>query len=431
MTGPSAGPPLPEPFGRDSAGLAVDGRPLAELAERFGTPLYVTAGARIRASARRVRAAFAPVWPGYQLLYAVKANNNPAVVRILREEGCGADCSSPDEIRIARRAGVPRDRMLYTAAYPSEAELAFAVDSGVAVNLDDPGLLPRLLRLGRPRALSFRLNPGPTAAGREGLRFSGRRSKFGSPLERALEGYRAARRAGIDRFGAHTMPGSNVLAPGHFAFVGRFLGGAARRIEAATSVPIEFVDAGGGFGVPYAPGERPLDVGSVARLLSEGFRSVRPGPPRPTLMNELGRYLVCDSTVLLTRATHVKGTSPTWVGVDAGMHTLLRPALYGAYHEIYPVAPRGGARREVNLVGPVCEDTDVVARARRLPPLREGDLLAIGNAGAYGFSMASQYNTRPRPAEVLVEGGAARLIRRRETIDDLLRNTQRLASATA
>ncbi len=414
--------PLPEPYGWGSEGLEVDGVPVADLADRFGTPLYVTAAERIRRSARTVRDAFREVWPAYRLLYAVKANNNPAIVRLLHSEGCGADCSSPDEIRIAKAVGVPSSEMLYTAAYPSDAELEVALGADVAINLDDPALLPRLLGLGRPRALSYRLNPGPTAAGREGLRFSGRRSKFGSPLARALEGYRAARRAGIDTFGAHTMPGSNVLKREHFAFVGRFLGDAARRIEAVTGTPLAFVDGGGGFGVPYTPGERPLDVPGVAKALSEGFQSRHAG--RPELWNELGRYLVCDSTVLVGRVTHRKGTGPRFVGLDAGMHSLLRPALYGAYHEIYPVRRRAGPTQIVNVVGPVCEDTDVLARSRRLPPLRVGDLLAFGNTGAYGFAMSSQYNTRPRAAEVLVEGGRATLIRRRETTEDLLRTTE-------
>ncbi|MGI0151430.1 MAG: diaminopimelate decarboxylase, partial [Thermoplasmata archaeon] len=413
--------PLPAPFAQGPEGLTIHGRPVSELADRFGTPLYLTAEARIRENVRRLRRAFEPRWPTYRVLYAVKANSNPAIVRLLREEGCGADCSSPAEIRIARESGVPAGEMLYTAAYPSDDELAAALDGGLAINLDDPGLLDRLLAIGAPERLSFRLNPGPTEAGPEGLRFSGRGSKFGSSLAAALRGYRRARAAGVRRFGVHTMPGSNILQVDHFGSVGRFLGHAARRVAAAVGAPPEFADAGGGLGVPYRPTERPLDLERAAERLTGGL--IEGGAPRGgfELWNEPGRLLVADSTVLLTRVTHVKDGPPRFVGVDAGMHTLLRPALYGAYHEVHPgTPPRPGPTRRTIVTGPICENTDVLARDRRLPTLRPGDLLALGTAGAYGFAMASQYNARPRPAEVLVGPRGARLIRRRERFDDLL-----------
>lgn len=423
MSDPACAVPLPSPFRAGPQGLEVDGIVLAELAERYGTPLYVTSEQRIRENARRVRSAFGPLWKGYRLLYAVKANNNPAIIRILHDEGCGADCSSAAEIAICRGLGVPSTEILYTAAYPSQEDLRFAIESGVAVNLDDPALLPRLLRHGSPPALSFRLNPGPTDAGPEGLHFAGRGAKFGVSLARALDGYRAARKAGVDLLGLHTMPGSNVLAPRHFAAVGRFLGHAAQRVTAVTGRPVAFVDAGGGLGVPYRPGERALDLNEVATGLTKGLRE-RAGPePAFELWSEPGRYLVADSTVLVTRVAHIKAGRPPYVGVDAGMQTLLRPALYDAYHEIYPLRPRPGRPLRVHVTGPVCENTDMLARSRRLPPLENDDLLAIGNAGAYGFAMASQYNTRPRPAEILVGPHGARVIRSRETTDDLIRGT--------
>jgi diaminopimelate decarboxylase len=414
--------PLPPPYRWESDGLRLGRVSLPELAEKFGTPLYVSSGDRIRARARAVLQAFQARWPEYRLLYAVKANNNPAIVQLLRSEGCGADCSSPAEIRIAREAGVAPAQILYTAAYPSDPELRAAVEAGVTINLDDPALLPRLLAIGTPPMLSFRINPGPSEAGREGLRFAGPGAKFGTSLGRALAGYRAARSAGIARFGVHTMPGSNVLRAAHFGGLGRFLGRAVRRVESAVGQALTFADAGGGFGVPYRPGERLLVPTAIAERLTAGLRRGLGDGAEPALWNEPGRYLVCDSTVLLARVTHIKDGPRPLVGLDAGMQTLLRPALYGAYHEIYPVVPRPGARISVDLTGPVCENTDMFARGRRLAPLRVGDLVAIGQAGAYGFSMSSQYNTRPRPAEVLVEQDRARPIRVREQFEDLVRN---------
>lgn len=429
--------PLPAPFGRSGGRLAVEGRPLDELADRFGTPLYVSAERRIRENARAVRSAFRSLWEPYRLLYAVKANPNPAIVRLLASEGCGADCSSPAEIRIARESGLAMRDCLYTGAYPSQADLDFAIASQIPVNLDDPALLPRLLRTGRPHALSFRVNPGRTASGPEGLKFAGRSAKFGVPLSTAIGGLDDGRRAGVESLGLHTMPGSNVLDPAHFARVGLFLGESLRTVRRRIGLDLDFLDAGGGFGVPYRPNERPLDLPKVAALLTEGLRRStdrRSSAARPTLMSEPGRYLLADSTVLLTRVTHVKSGSPRRIGVDAGMHTLLRPALYGAYHAVYPVVERTGSPRPFAIVGPVCENTDVLAVDRRLPEPKVGDLLAIGNAGAYGFSMASHYNTRPRPAELLVTTGTAQLIRAAEGFEDLVRHVRippHLARASA
>jgi diaminopimelate decarboxylase len=413
--------PLPAPFEAVRGELYVDGIPASELAERFGTPLYVTAEARIRENARRVRAAFEVEWESFRLLYAVKANNNPAIVRLLRSEGLGADCSSPAELLIARNAGVPAEETLYTSVFPRDDELALALKGGGPINLDDPGLLSRLLEHGTPHALSFRLNPGPTECGAEGLRFSGN-SKFGSSLRRALEGYRAADAAGVERLGMHTMPGSNVLHPDHFGLVARFLARSARALQRAVGRDPAFIDLGGGLGVPYRPHERDLDLTSAAGAVGRELRGDRRLDPRRTeLWAEPGRYLVADSTVLLTRVTHRKEGRTPFVGVDAGMQTLLRPALYDAYHPVYAADHLGSplARGRVHLVGPVCENTDRLARARALPELSAGDLVAVGCAGAYGFSMSSEYNTRPRPAEVLVSGSRATLIRRRQRLEEL------------
>ena len=412
---------LPAPYEFTPAGIRVEGLLLSDLAERFGTPLYVTSGTRIRENVHRLRSALIRRWPSSQLLYAIKANSNPAILRILQELGCGADCSSPAEIALARSAGFPRPRTLYTAAYPTDPELAGAIAAGVAVNLDHPGLLPRLLEFGRPPVLSFRLNPGQSAAGPEGLRFAGRDSKFGSSLADVRRGLESARRAGVPDWGIHTMPGSNILAADHFGRVGAFLGRAVRGLERVMGRPPIFVDAGGGLGVPYRPTERELDLEAAVSGLVLGLRSA-PSPDSFQLWMEPGRYLVADSTVLLARVSDMKPGRPAFVGTDAGMQTLLRPALYGAYHAIYPAGPaRPGTRRRVTVTGPICENTDLLGRDRRLPPLEIGDLLAVATVGAYGYSMSSPYNNRPRPAEVLVEDGRARLIRERETVDDLLR----------
>ncbi|EQD38688.1 diaminopimelate decarboxylase, partial [mine drainage metagenome] len=312
--------PLPAPFEFRDGTLWVDGRPVHDLAAQYGTPLYVTAESRLRENARSVASAFRAAWPRFQLLYAVKANTNPAILRVLADEGCGADCSTPAEIRMALEAGVPREGILYTGAYPRDDELAAAIDARVAINLDDPALLPRLLAHGTPPALSFRVNPGETEAGPEGLRFAGHDAKFGAPLDPVVDGLTAASAAGVPRLGLHTMPGSNILNPAHFGRVGRFLATAVERIRAETGRELAFLDMGGGLGVPYRPGETTLDVREVAERVTAALRAAYPegGAPPPTLLAEPGRYLVCDSTILVTRVSHVKAHRVPFVGVDAG-----------------------------------------------------------------------------------------------------------------
>ena len=421
---------LERPFGYRGTHLAVEGIPLRSLAVRFGTPTFVTAEARIRANIRRLRTSFLAWGPNFRVHYAIKANPQPAILRIVQSEGCGADASSPAEIRLAREAGIAPAHIVYTAAYPSAEELATALRAGVVVNLDDPGLLHPMLALGRPTVLSFRLNPGIRRGGAEGLALGGTESKFGAPADRLIPAYRTARGAGVERFGVHTMLGSNLLSASEFSRHAVVVGAFLKRLRTQVGIVPEFVDVGGGLGVPYRPAESPLDVEALAGslvpqivgALAQGERTAVMA--RPTLLLEPGRYLVADSTVLLTRVTFVKRRPRRFVGVDAGMQTLLRPALYGAYHAVYPVgAGRRSKRFRTQIVGPICEPADVLARDRMLPELEAGDCLAVGNAGAYGFAMSNRYNARPLPAEILVARGRAYLIRRRERFQEMVANT--------
>lgn len=423
--------PLEPPFAFRGNRLTLEGVPLEEIADRFGTPAYVLSETRIRSNIRRFHAAFGGWGPHFRVHYALKANEHPAISRIVRSAGCGADCASPGEIEIARRAGFPPEEIMYTAAYPSRDELDFALRTGVIINLDHPDLLSNLLAQGVPKVLCLRLNPGVRRSGPEGLALGGTRSKFGGSIARAIDAYQVAHRAGVEHFGVHTMLGSNLLDASAFRPTARVLASFIRRFRKETNLPLDFIDTGGGFGVPYRPQERPLDLDSVAQALTrpllDALREVGPVAPedRPVLRVEPGRYLVADSGVLLTRVTFVKNDRRRYVGVDAGMSTLLRPALYGAYHAIYPVqSVKIGGFTRADLVGPVCEPADALARGRPLPTLREGDLLALGNAGAYGFSMASHYNGRPLPGEVLVTRGKPFLIRPAGRLSDLTRATR-------
>jgi len=411
------------PLTVDDSHLTIGGRCVLDLASAYGTPLYVTDEKRLRNNCRRLRAAFERGYPKFKLNYAVKANSNLAILRIVRQEGAGADCSCLEELSLAGLAGFKSDEMLYSGNYNSDYELEQGILSGAAVNLDDDAILPRLLKYGTARVLSFRVNPGMGAGQYPGLVFGGENTKFGVEESKIVNAYAQAKEGGIKRFGIHMMTGSNVLDGAYFESATRKLFEIAEKIARESGVTFEFVDIGGGFGVPYKPEEAPLDIEMVAatvgKLFSEYVGKGLIGEPQ--LMIEPGRFIVSDSTVLLGRVHHIKNTgNRTYVGTDIGMNTILRPALYGAYHHVYVAnRPLAEPTESITITGQVCENTDVLAKDRELPPIERGDVIVVMNAGAYGYSMSSQYNTRPRPTEILIDGGQAEIIRERETVNDL------------
>jgi diaminopimelate decarboxylase len=402
--------------------LYVENLPAPDIAARFGTPTFVTSEARIRHNFRRFYSAFDRV-SGFRVYYALKANTNLAILTVLRGEGAWADCSSPAEIYAASLAGFKADHMLYTGNYNTKEELEYAIDAGVPVNLDDAAMVNMLYRKGLPKTICFRINPGMGKGGKEGLVFAGPDAKFGSSEEAAAKGYATAKQLGIRKFGIHMMTGSNVLDSHYFPTITERLMDIAGRIASKVGIEFDFVNVGGGFGIPYSPDEKELPIDEVAKAVGEVFKAKvdEYGMGNPILAAEPGRYLVADSTVILAKVCHVKNGTKKFVGVDAGMNTLLRPALYHAYHPMLAVSRLEQKNQEkVNICGQICENTDILAKDRAFPAMNEGDLIAIFNAGAYGFSMSSQYNNRPRAAEVLVRGEKVDLIRRRETCEDLL-----------
>jgi len=404
--------------------LRVGDREIVDLASLYGTPTYVTDEQRIRHNCRRLIAAFTKGYKKFRLNYAVKANNNLTILNIVRQEGAGADCSCTEELTLASMAGFKKEQLLYSGNYNSDTELSQGVESGAIVNLDDAALLPRLLKHGKPEVLSFRVNPGIGEGQYPGLVFGGENTKFGVRESEVVQAYADAKENGIKRFGMHMMTGSNVLNLDYFISVTRKLFEIAENVSRKVGLTFEFVDIGGGFGVPYRPDESPLDIetlGSrVSALFNEFVQTKKIG--EPYLMIEPGRFVVTDSTVLLGRVHHIKkvGTK-TFVGTDIGMNTLLRPALYGAYHHIYLANnPLAASESAVTLTGQVCENTDVLAKDRPLPHMEIGDLIVVMNAGAYGYAMSSQYNSRPRAAEVLVNNHQAEIVRERELVIDLV-----------
>src|SRR3989339_50674 len=391
------------------------------LAKEFKTPLYVYSESHIRKRCRDIIGAFSKHYPRFLPRYAIKANNNPALLRVIRSEGFGFDASGPHEIELSLAAGAHPSDIIYSGNNHRNEELQFGLDKGVLMNLDDLDQIERLKKLGVPDFVSFRINPMIAAGDIKGLVFAGADAKIGILEDKDVEAYGIAKEAGARRFGIHMMTGSCVLDSAYFAAATEKLLMIAGAIRKKLGITFEVIDVGGGLGVTYRPGEKDLELEAAARGVAEAFSRLVPELElgNPHLMIEPGRYIVCEAGFLLTRVHSIKQAQKRFVGVDAGMHCLLRPALYDAYHHIVvdgKLAFRDGEK--VNVVGPVCENTDQLAKDRELPRIGHGDLLAIFNAGAYGFSMGSNYNTREMPAEVLVHGAVADLIRKRESLSD-------------
>ncbi|MFA9425376.1 diaminopimelate decarboxylase [Natronorubrum sp. A-ect3] len=397
---------------------------LESLAGEYETPLYVLDLDRIKENARRLESAF----PDAEILYAVKANALSDVLETLHGEGIGLECASAGELTRALAVTDSGADVHYTAVNPPARDLDIAVEAWEAfpeltITAGAEDTIDRLAERGYDGRLCLRVNPGIGAGHHEKVQ-TGANAKFGVPAERAVDVLADAADRGFDIVGIHAHVGSGVSSDqldAHREFVSR-MGELARDVIDDVG-DLEFLDIGGGFGVPYREDDTPLDLEAVADATRESV-----GDVDAQLTIEPGRYFVADAGVLLTAVNTVKDArETTLVGVDAGMTTLLRPAMYDAYHPIRNLTADSSdtesSREETaqTIAGPICESGDVFCTDRKLPASERGDLLAIGNTGAYGYEMANQYNSRPRPASVVIDDGVARLARRRETIDDVTR----------
>lgn len=405
--------------------LISDRERMESIASEFGTPLYLYDGDRLQQNVERLDSAMAEHFADHLICYALKANSNPHLVSLMKSAlpSLGADCSSRGELFIAQKVGIAPARCIYTGNYESMDELKTALDSGVHLNLDDLTSYDRLKTIGLPDEISFRLNPGFGKGTFPAIVTGGKEAKFGIPKEQIINAYRKAHHDGITHFGLQCMPGSGNLEITYFVEVMTTILETAREIEDSLSIRFSYVSLGGGLGIPYGKDEAVVDIEEMFRQLALVFAQFYDsGQEAPRLLIEPGKYLVGDAGLLLSRITGKKKGYKDFIGLDAGMNTFLRPALYQAYHKIYKVGePDAPHVATVDFTGGICENTDRLATDRPFPQVEEGDLVAVMDTGAYGFVMASQYNTRPRPAEVLLLNGEPSLIRQRETIDDVFR----------
>lgn len=409
----------------EKGNLDIGGADALELAQNYGTPLYVIDEMRVRDNYQRVYQAFSGEYKDFQIFYAAKANTNLAVMKILEQEGSGIDAVSPGEIYTALLAGFEPERILYTGNNVTTEELKYALDAGVRINLDSISMLERLAELpgAEGTKISFRVNPMVGAGHHDHCITGGELSKFGIMEHEAVEVYKKAQDLGFNPVGIHTHIGSGILDPEPFKLAVQVLMDVAGRVHNEAGVKFEFIDFGGGLGIPYTPEESLLDIKKFAHEIVALYKNKlnEHGIDNPTMCIEPGRYIVGDASYLLTRINTVKQSYRKFIGVDAGFNTLLRPTMYGSYHHILVVdKPGAESTQNIDVAGNVCESGDLFARDRPFPDVEEEDVLAIMNAGAYAFSMASQYNSRPRPAEVIVREGQTDVIRERETYADLL-----------
>ena len=391
---------------------------LADLADEHATPLYVLDPARAQENYRRFAAAF----PDAHVMYAAKAHTGRAVLSALLDAGADIECAARGELMRAIEAGADPDTMQYTAVNPPAADLDYAAGLGA----DHPGLtitagardtFDRLEARGYHGRVAIRVNPGIGTGHHEKVA-TGKDAKFGIPAEDVVD-VAADVADRFDLVGLHAHVGSGVLQDDledHCRAIG-VVADMARDVEAAVDVGLEFVDVGGGFGVPYREDEEPLGMGAVAEAVREAY-----GDLDARLKLEPGRYVVADAELILTRVNTVKPTPETTVvGVDASLATLIRPAMFGSYHPIRNVTAPEREPIPSSIGGPCCTSADVFATDRPVARPERGDLLAIGNAGAYGYELANQFHSQPRPAEVAVDADGSRVVRRRETMADVTR----------
>ena len=411
---------------------------LEGLAAEHGTPFQLYDEEAIRGNARELIGSFSEAFPGFQQFFAVKALPNPAVLNVLLDEGCGLDCSSAAELHVARQLNVPGEKVIFTSNYTSEADLGAAVAQGAILNLDDASLCASVPG-GCPDLVSFRLNPGigGTSSGTASNILGGPSAKFGVPRAHIVAAYAEAQARGATRFGMHMMTGSCVLDASYWSATVEELMDTVAEVSHALSIEFEFINIGGGLGIPYEPEERPIELAAVvghvraavdAKLVEHGL------PREPTLYMECGRYMTGPFGWLVARCNAVKDTSGAYApsndiaekyyGLDANMSHLMRPGMYGAYHHI-SVPGRDGAEEAVNVVGTLCENNDWFAAARPLPAsAAKGDLFVVHDTGAHSHSMGFQYNCTPRAPELIERSdGAVDVIRTRETASDLFANT--------
>lgn len=408
-------------FSSKNGVLYIEDVSATELTRELGTPLYVTSKLQLEENLKAYKEAF----PEAQVFYSVKANDNLAIMKIVQKHGFGAEVFSSGEIYLALLAGFDRSKIFFNGNSKSPDEIRFAISAGIRFSVDSVEELENIAEIakeeGKVPEIAFRINPGVDPKTHPKVATGLRESKFGVPIEKAEGAYKKALELGLKPVGIHFHVGSQILDLSVYeaALTGIF--DLPVKLE-EMGIELKFINIGGGLGIDYNGSGAPTPKDLAAKV-NPLFREIcsKLKRSKPQLHLEPGRSIVGNTTILLTRVNLVKEAFKKFVGVDAGFNLLIRPTLYGSYHRVAVANKMNKPEEELyTIVGPICETGDILAQDRKLPKVEKGDIIAIFDTGAYGFAMSSQYNGRPRCAEVLVSGNRWEIIRERETFMDLI-----------
>lgn len=397
---------------------------LVELAKKFPTPFYIYDEKAIRENVKYFYKAFS-IFPSFTEYFAVKALPNPYILKVLESEGCGGDCSSLPELMLCEKSGITGRRIMFTSNDTPAQEFVYAQKLGAIINLDDIthiDFLKNALGGKLPDTICFRYNPGPLKEGGNSIIGKPEEAKYGLTKEQMIHAYKICKAEGVKHFGIHTMVASNELNPDFFVDTARIVFELILEVQKECVVNIEFADLGGGVGIPYRPGQKKVDLDYVAKGIKVLYdKMIVPAGLDPLkLCFECGRPITGPYGWLVTKAIHEKNIYRNYIGVDASMADLMRPGMYGAYHEVTVSGKENAPKDYVyDVSGSLCENCDKFAVQRNLPKIEMGDLLIIHDAGAHGRAMGFNYNGKLRAGELLLRSdGTVKEIRRRETIED-------------
>lgn len=397
---------------------------LVELAKKFPTPFYIYDEKAIRENVKYFYKAFS-IFPSFTEYFAVKALPNPYILKVLESEGCGGDCSSLPELMLCEKSGITGRRIMFTSNDTPAQEFVYAQKLRAIINLDDIthiDFLKNALGGKLPDTICFRYNPGPLKEGGNSIIGKPEEAKYGLTKEQMIHAYKICKAEGVKHFGIHTMVASNELNPDFFVDTARIVFELILEVQKECGINIEFADLGGGVGIPYRPGQKKVDLDYVAKGIKVLYdKMIVPAGLDPLkLCFECGRPITGPYGWLVTKAIHEKNIYRNYIGVDASMADLMRPGMYGAYHEVTVSGKENAPKDYVyDVSGSLCENCDKFAVQRNLPKIEMGDLLIIHDAGAHGRAMGFNYNGKLRAGELLLRSdGTVKEIRRRETIED-------------
>jgi diaminopimelate decarboxylase len=401
------------------------------IAEKYGTPIYVINEERIRKKYRELKEKLDSVYSNNSIYFAIKSNSSLSVLKILNSEGASFDCTSAGEIYECFKVGIPPEKIIFTGNMFTNDDFKFAIGNKIHVNLDSISQLERLNKVFedlniKKQAISFRINPEFGAGHHSHTITAGKMIKFGILENQVIEAYSLAKDLGFEKFGTHIHIGSGILNAYDYDKATEKYLSIVTQLTDTLDLKLEFIDFGGGLGIPYHPKEEPLDLDVYTDVVVKKFKNLveRGDLGDPRFIIEPGRYLSAESSIILTQINTIKDNGfKKFAGVNTGFNTLIRPTMYGSYHHIIPCTEtKEREMTKYDIVGPICESGDVLGKERVLAKLEEDEFLAILDAGAYGFVMSSLYNSRPRSAEILISNGQLFKIREEEGFEDLIRN---------